>query len=54
MVIMSKKKDRLKPISFYPHKPEDVIAAFLKVDIETVREREKQWKQERKEQNKDK
>lgn len=36
-----KNKDRLKPISFYPHKPEDVIEAFLKVDPKKVRKKEK-------------
>jgi len=39
---MSKKKERLKPISFYPHKPEDVIRAFLRVDPERVKEKERQ------------
>ena len=34
-----KKKERLNPISFYPHKPEDVIKAFMKVDPGKVEKR---------------
>jgi hypothetical protein len=37
---MTKKKDRLKPISFYGHKIEDVIRAFLKTDPQKLREKE--------------
>jgi len=44
---MSKKKERLKPISFYPHKPEDVIRAFLQVDPKKVKEKEREEKKER-------
>ena len=35
-------KNRLKPISFYGHKPEDVIRAFMKVDPKKVKEREEE------------
>ncbi len=35
-------KNRLKPISFYGHKPEDVIRAFMQVDPKKVREREEE------------
>jgi hypothetical protein len=34
------KKDRLKPISFYGHKLEDVIRAIMRVDPRKLRERE--------------
>ncbi|MFH1116909.1 MAG: hypothetical protein V1792_23580 [Pseudomonadota bacterium] len=37
-----KKKERLKPISFYGHKPEDVIRAFMKVDPKRIRELEEE------------
>ena len=33
------KKERLKPISFYGHKPEDVIRAFMQVDPKRMEER---------------
>lgn len=36
------KKERLKPISFYGHKPEDVIRAFMKVDPKRVKQREEE------------
>jgi len=39
-------KNRLKPISFYGHNPEDVIRAFLKVDPKKVREREEEEKRQ--------
>ncbi len=39
-----KKKERLKPISFYPHKPEDVIRALMKVDKKKIDERLKRGK----------
>jgi len=35
---MDKKKKRLKPISFYGHKLEDVIRAFMQVDPIKIRE----------------
>lgn len=35
-----KKKDRLKPISFYGLKPEDVIRAFMQTDLQKIKERE--------------
>jgi hypothetical protein len=34
-----KKKDHLKPIRFYPHRPEDIIRAFLRVDPDKIREK---------------
>jgi hypothetical protein len=37
---MERKKDRLKPISFYGHKLEDVIRAFLQVDPKKLKEKE--------------
>ncbi len=37
---MTKIKERLKPISFYGHKLEDVIRAFLKVDPKRLKEKE--------------
>lgn len=40
------KKERLKPISFYGHKPEDVIRAFMKVDPKKVKRREAEERQE--------
>jgi hypothetical protein len=40
------KKERLKPISFYGHKPEDVIRAFMKVDPKRVKQREEEERQE--------
>ena len=36
---MTKIKERLKPISFYGHKLEDVIRAFLQVDPKKLRKR---------------
>jgi hypothetical protein len=36
------KKERLKPISFYGHKPEDVIRAFMQTDPQRLKEAEKQ------------
>ena len=36
-----KKSDRLKPISLYPLKPEQVLSVFMKVDPERVRVRER-------------
>jgi len=39
---MTQKKDRLKPISFYGHKVEDVIRAFLKTDPKKLREKEEE------------
>jgi hypothetical protein len=36
------KKERLKPISFYGYKPEDVIRAFMKVDPKRVKQREEE------------
>ncbi|MCX5890537.1 MAG: hypothetical protein NTY36_13980 [Deltaproteobacteria bacterium] len=41
---MTKKKERLKPISFYGHKLEDVIRAFLQVDPKRVKEEEHKTK----------
>ncbi|MGO9568025.1 MAG: hypothetical protein ACLP5H_10825 [Desulfomonilaceae bacterium] len=35
-------KNRLKPISFYGHNPEDVIRAFMKVDPKKVKQREEE------------
>jgi len=37
---MTKIKERLKPISFYGHKLEDVIRAFLQVDPKRVKDKE--------------
>lgn len=37
---MTKKKERLKPISFNGLKPEDVIRAFMQTDPQKVKERE--------------
>lgn len=37
---MNKKKKQLKPISFYGHKLEDVIRAFLQVDPKRMKEEE--------------
>jgi len=37
---MKKPKERLKPISFYGHKPEDVIRAFMQTDPQKVKEAE--------------
>ena len=37
---MTKIKERLKPISFYGHKLEDVIRAFLQVDPNKLKEKE--------------
>ncbi len=39
---MTKRKDRLKPISFFGHKLEDVLRAFLKTDPQKLREREEE------------
>ena len=39
-------KNRLKPISFYGHKPEDVIRAFMKVDPKKVKKREDEEKRQ--------
>jgi len=36
---MTQKRKKQKPISFYPHKLEDVIRAFMKVDPEKVEKR---------------
>jgi hypothetical protein len=44
-VIQVKRKDqkeRLKPISFYGHSPEDVIRAFMQVDPKRVKQREQE------------
>ncbi len=38
--MMTPKKERLKPISFYGHKLEDVIRAFLRVDPKKLKEKE--------------
>ncbi len=35
-IIMTKIKERLKPNSFYGHKLEDMIRAFLQVDLEKL------------------
>jgi len=35
-------KERLKPISFYGHQPEDVIRAFMQVNPKRVKEREEE------------
>lgn len=45
---MDKKRKRLKPISFYGHKPEDVIRAFMQTDPQKVKEKEAE-RQKRKE-----
>lgn len=37
---MDKKRKRLKPISFYGRKPEDVIRAFMQTDPQKVKEKE--------------
>lgn len=37
---MTKIKERLKPISFYGHKLEDVIRAFLQTDPKKLKEKE--------------
>jgi len=37
---MTDKKERLKPISFYGHKLEDVLRAIMRVDPRKLRERE--------------
>jgi len=37
---MDKKRKRLKPISFYGHKPEDVIRAFMQTDPQKIKEKE--------------
>jgi hypothetical protein len=37
---MKPKKDRLKPISFYGHKLEDVIRAFLQTDPKKLKVKE--------------
>lgn len=37
---MNKKKKRLKPLSFYGHKPEDVIRAFMQTDPQKIKEKE--------------
>ncbi len=37
---MTKRKDRLKPISFYGHKLEDVIRAIMRVDPRKLKEKE--------------
>lgn len=34
----TKKKERLKPLSFHGHKPEDVIRAFMQIDPKKVKE----------------
>ncbi len=39
-------KNRLKPISFYGQKPEDVLRAFMQVDPEHVKKREEKERQE--------
>jgi len=39
-----KKKERLKPISFYGHKIEDIIRAFMHVDPEKVKQQLKKEK----------
>jgi len=36
------KKERLKPISFYGHNPEDVIRAFMKVSPKRLKELEEE------------
>ncbi len=40
------KKNRLKPLSFYGHEPEDVIRAFMKVDPKRVKQREEEERQQ--------
>ncbi len=37
---MTKIKERLKPISFYGHKLEDVIRAIMRVDPRKLREKQ--------------
>jgi hypothetical protein len=37
---MTEKKERLKPISFYGHKLEDVIRAIMRVDPRKLKEKE--------------
>ncbi|MFZ0053075.1 MAG: hypothetical protein WAK96_14965 [Desulfobaccales bacterium] len=37
---MSKIKERLRPISFYGHKLEDVIRAFMQTDPKKLKEKE--------------
>lgn len=34
------KKERLKPLSFYGHKPEDVIRAFMQVDPKRLKNKQ--------------
>ena len=41
MINMTEKKERLKPISFYGHKVEDVIRAFMQADPKKVERRQK-------------
>jgi hypothetical protein len=36
------KKERLKPISFYGHKPEDMIRAFMQVSPKRLKELEEE------------
>ena len=38
---MKPKRKRLKPISFYGHKPKDVIRAFMQTDPQKLKEAEK-------------
>lgn len=37
---MTQKKDRLKPISFYGHKLQDVLRAIMRVDPRKLKEKE--------------
>ncbi len=37
---MTKAKERLKPISFYGHKLEDVLRAIMRVDPRKLKEKE--------------
>ncbi len=41
---MTKTKERLKPISFYGHKLEDVIRAIMRVDPRKLKEKEAETK----------
>ncbi|MGO9174544.1 MAG: hypothetical protein ACLQED_00145 [Desulfobaccales bacterium] len=50
---MTKIKERLKPISFYGHKLEDVIRAFLQVDPKRVKDKEYETKYSVKESKKE-
>ena len=43
------KKKYAKPLSLYPLKPEEALEAFMKVDLENIKKREKKKREREKE-----